>query len=260
MNISLIVGLMIPFTGTTLGAAMVFFMKNQLNQTIEKLLLGFAAGVMIAASVWSLLIPSIDMAVEQGKRAWIPAAAGFLMGIAFLLLIDGIIPHICVDSVKFEGIRGNMKKTVMMVFAVTLHNIPEGMAVGVTFAGALLGDSQITMAGAMTLALGIAIQNFPEGAIVSMPLKSEGVSKGKAFLYGTLSGFVEPVAAVLTIFLASMIVPLWPYFLAFAAGAMIYVVVEELIPESQAGEHSNISTIGVAAGFVIMMILDVALG
>lgn len=260
MNVSLIVGLLIPFTGTTLGAAMVFFMRNQLNQRLEKLLLGFAAGVMIAASVWSLLIPSIDLAMEQGEMAWIPAATGFLLGIAFLLLIDGIIPYLYVDGSRLDGIRGSMKKTTMMVFAVTLHNIPEGMAVGVTFAGALLGDSQITMAGAITLAFGIAIQNFPEGAIVSMPLKSEGIPRGKAFLYGTLSGLVEPVAAVLTIFLAKLIVPLLPYFLAFAAGAMIYVVVKELIPESQAGEHSNISTIGVAAGFVIMMILDVALG
>lgn len=260
MDISLVVGLMIPFTGTTLGAAMVFFMRNQLNQKLEKLLLGFAAGVMIAASVWSLLIPSIDMAAEQGKTAWMPAALGFLLGMAFLLLLDSVIPHLHIESGKPEGIKAKMKKTTMMVFAVTLHNIPEGMAVGVTFAGALLGDSQITIAGAMTLALGIAIQNFPEGAIVSMPLRSEGISKSRAFLYGTLSGLVEPVAAVLTIFLAKMIVPLLPYFLAFAAGAMIYVVVEELIPESQTGEHSNISTIGVAAGFVIMMVLDVALG
>lgn len=260
MNISLVVGLMIPFTGTTLGAAMVFFMRNQLNQKLEKLLLGFAAGVMIAASMWSLLIPSIDMAAQQQKIAWMPATIGFLLGMAFLLFLDSIIPHLHIESRQAEGIKAKMKKTTMMVFAVTLHNIPEGMAVGVTFAGALLGDTQITMAGAMSLALGIAIQNFPEGAIISMPLKSEGISKRRAFVYGTLSGLVEPVAAVLTICLANMIVPLLPYFLAFAAGAMIYVVVEELIPESQAGEHSNISTIGVAAGFVIMMILDVALG
>lgn len=260
MNLSLVVGLMIPFTGTTLGAAMVFFMRNQLNQKLEKLLLGFAAGVMIAASMWSLLIPSIDMAAQQQKIAWMPATVGFLFGMAFLLLLDSIIPHLHIESRQEEGIKAKMKKTTMMVFAVTLHNIPEGMAVGVTFAGALLGDTQITMAGAMSLALGIAIQNFPEGAIISMPLKSEGISKRRAFIYGTLSGLVEPAAAVLTICLANMIVPLLPYFLAFAAGAMIYVVVEELIPESQTGEHSNISTIGVAAGFVIMMILDVALG
>lgn len=260
MNISLVVGLMIPFIGTTLGSAMVFFMKNQLNKKLEKLLLGFAAGVMVAASVWSLLIPSIDMAAEQDRVAWMPASVGFLLGMAFLLLLDSIIPHLHIDSNKPEGIKAKMKKTTMLVFAVTLHNIPEGMAVGVTFAGALLGDSQITMAGAMTLALGIAIQNFPEGAIISMPLRSEGTTKGKAFFYGMLSGLVEPVGAVLTIVLAGMIVPLLPYFLAFAAGAMIYVVVEELIPESQSGEHSNISTVGVAVGFVIMMVLDVALG
>lgn len=260
MSIGLVVGLMIPFIGTTLGSAMVFFMKNQLNRKLEKLLLGFAAGVMIAASVWSLLIPSIDMAAEQEKIAWLPAAAGFLLGMAFLLFLDSIIPHLHMDSSEPEGIRSKMKKTTMLVFAVTLHNIPEGMAVGVTFAGALLGDSQITMAGAMTLALGIAIQNFPEGAIISMPLRSEGATKTRAFVYGTLSGLVEPVGAVITIILANMIVPLLPYFLAFAAGAMIYVVVEELIPESQSGEHSNISTVGVAAGFVIMMVLDVALG
>lgn len=260
MNISLVVGLMIPFIGTTLGSAMVFFMRNQLNKKFENLLLGFAAGVMIAASVWSLLMPSIDMSAEQGKIAWMPAAVGFLLGMAFLLLLDSVIPHLHMDSNKPEGIKAKMKKTTMLVFAVTLHNIPEGMAVGVTFAGALLGDSQITIAGAMTLALGIAIQNFPEGAIISMPLRGEGASRGKAFFYGMLSGLVEPVGAILTIVLAGMIVPLLPYLLAFAAGAMIYVVVEELIPESQSGEHSNISTVGVAIGFVIMMVLDVALG
>lgn len=260
MDISLLAGVMIPFVGTTLGSAMVFFMRNQINKQLEKLLLGFAAGVMVAASVWSLLMPSIEMASEQGKVAWIPAAVGFILGMAFLLLLDSIIPHLHLDTEKPEGLKSKAKKTTMMVFAVTLHNIPEGMAVGVTFAGALLGNAQITMAGAFTLALGIAIQNFPEGAIISMPLKSEGVSKKRAFMYGTLSGLVEPVGAVLTIFLAQLIVPLLPYFLSFAAGAMIYVVVEELIPESQMGEHTNIGTIGVAVGFVIMMVLDVALG
>jgi len=260
MIISLVVGLMIPFVGTTLGAAMVFFMRNQINRKLEKLLLGFASGVMVAASVWSLLIPSIEMAGEQGKIAWLPAAAGFILGMAFLLLLDSIIPHLHMDSSQPEGIHTKAKKTTMMVFAVTLHNIPEGMAVGVTFAGALLEDAQITMAGAMTLALGIAIQNFPEGAIISMPLRSEGTSKPRAFWYGLLSGLVEPIGAVLTILLARMIVPMLPYFLAFAAGAMIYVVVEELIPESQSGEHTNIGTIGVAIGFVVMMVLDVALG
>lgn len=256
----LFIGLLIPFTGTLLGAAMVFIMKNKMDKKVEKILLGFASGVMIAASIWSLLIPSIDMAEEQGKIGWLPAALGFLLGIVFLLTLDSIIPHIHLGSEKPEGIKAKLKKTTMMVFAVTLHNIPEGMAVGVTFAGAILGNAGITMAGATALAIGIAIQNFPEGAIISMPLKSEGVSKSKAFLYGTLSGIVEPIAAIITILLTKTVVPILPYLLSFAAGAMIYVVVEELIPELQEGEHSNIGTIGVAIGFVIMMILDVALG
>jgi ZIP family zinc transporter len=239
---------------------MVFLMKNTMNKKVEKILLGFASGVMIAASVWSLLIPSINMAEEQGKVAWIPAAIGFLLGIVFLLTLDSLIPHLHLESDKPEGINSKLKKTTMMVLAVTLHNIPEGMAVGVTFAGAIIGDAGITMAGAFALAIGIAIQNFPEGAIISMPLKSEGMSKPKAFLCGTLSGIVEPIGAVITILLTNAVVPILPYLLSFAAGAMIYVVVEELIPESQAGEHSNIGTIGVAIGFAIMMILDVALG
>ena len=254
------VGLAIPFLGTTLGSAMVFLMKNKINPKVEKLLLGFASGVMIAASVWSLLIPSIDMAEEQGKIAYLPAAVGFLLGIAFLLVLDSVIPHLHLNNDNPEGLKSKLKKTTMMVFAVTLHNIPEGMAVGVTFAGALIGNSGITIAGALTLAIGIAIQNFPEGAIISMPLKSEGMSKLKAFLYGTLSGIVEPIGAIITILLTSKVVPILPYLLSFASGAMIYVVVEELIPEAQEGEHSNIATIGVAIGFVIMMILDVALG
>ena len=256
----LVIGLAIPFLGTTLGAAMVFLMKNKINNKIEKLLLGFASGVMIAASIWSLLIPAIEMSESQGKTAWVPAAIGFLLGITFLLVLDSVIPHMHLKSDKPEGIKSKLKKTTMMVFAVTLHNIPEGMAVGVTFAGALTQNAGITMAGAFTLAIGIAIQNFPEGAIISMPLKSEGMSKPKAFLYGTLSGIVEPIGAIITILLTNAVVPMLPYLLAFAAGAMIYVVVEELIPESQAGEHSNIGTIGVAIGFVVMMILDVALG
>lgn len=260
MDISVAAGVMIPLIGTSLGSAMVFFMRNQIHRKVEKLLMGFAAGVMVAASVWSLLIPSIEMAAEQGKVAWIPAAVGFILGMAFLLLLDSVIPHLHLDTEQPEGLRTKAKKTTMMVFAVTLHNIPEGMAVGVTFAGALLGNAQITMAGAFTLALGIAIQNFPEGAIISMPLKSQGVSRGKAFVYGVLSGLVEPIGALVTIALAGLIVPMLPYFLAFAAGAMIYVVVEELIPESQSGEHTNIGTIGVALGFVVMMVLDVALG
>ena len=257
---NLVTGLAIPFLGTALGSAMVFLMKNKMNSKVEKLLLGFASGVMIAASIWSLIIPSIDMASEQGKVAWIPAAVGFILGIAFLLVLDSVIPHLHLNNDKTEGIKAKLKKTTMMVFAVTLHNIPEGMAVGVTFAGALIGNTGITMAGAFALAIGIAIQNFPEGAIISMPLKSEGMSKSKAFLYGSLSGIVEPIGAIITILLTSTVVPILPYLLSFAAGAMIYVVVEELIPESQNGEHSNIGTIGVALGFVIMMILDVALG
>ncbi len=239
---------------------MVFLMRNKLNKKVEKILLGFASGVMIAASIWSLIIPSIEMAEEQGKIAWIPAAIGFLLGVVFLLVLDSLIPHMHLESNKPEGVQTKLKKTTMMVLAVTLHNIPEGMAVGVTFAGALMGNTGITMAGALALAIGIAIQNFPEGAIISMPLKSEGVSKPKAFLYGALSGIVEPISAIITILLTKAIIPILPYLLSFAAGAMIYVVVEELIPESQAGEHSNIGTIGVAIGFVIMMILDVTLG
>ena len=256
----LALGLLIPFAGTTLGSAMVFCMRREMNKKLEKMLLGFAAGVMIAASVWSLLIPAIDMAEEQGKIAWIPAAVGFLGGVAFLLGLDSLIPHLHLESTEPEGLEANLKKTTMLVLAVTLHNIPEGMSVGVTFAGALLGNTGITMAGAFTLAVGIAIQNFPEGAIISMPLRSEGMSRMRSFVYGALSGIVEPIAAALTILLAEHIVPALSYMLAFAAGAMIYVVVEELVPESQAGEHSNIGTIGVAVGFVLMMVLDVALG
>ena len=260
MDGNVALGLLIPFLGTTLGSAMVFLMRNTMNKKIEKLLLGFASGVMIAASIWSLIMPSIDMVEEQGKIAWVPAAVGFLLGIVFLLVLDSVIPHMHLNTEKPEGFKSKLQKTTMMVLAVTLHNIPEGMAVGVTFAGAMLGNAGITIAGAISLAIGIAIQNFPEGAIISMPLKSEGVSKPRAFLYGTLSGIVEPIAAIITILLTNAIVPILPYLLAFAAGAMIYVVVEELIPESQAGDHSNIGTVGVAIGFVIMMILDVALG
>lgn len=258
MNIAL--GIMIPFIGTVLGSGMVFFMKNKMDNKVQKLLLGFASGVMIAASVWSLLIPSIEMAEEQGKLGWIPAAVGFLLGMIFLLILDSLIPHMHLNNEKPEGIKSKLKKTTMLVLAVTLHNIPEGMAVGVLFAGALMGNSGMTIAGAMVLAIGIAIQNFPEGAIISMPLKSEGESKLKSFGYGILSGIVEPISAIITILLTNIVVPILPYLLAFAAGAMMYVVVEELIPESQSGEHSNIGTIGVAIGFIIMMILDVALG
>ena len=255
----LVVGLLIPFLGTTLGSAMVFFLKKEMNKKLEKLLLGFASGVMIAASIWSLLLPSIDMAKEQKVPAYIPAAVGFLLGMAFLLLLDSVIPHLHLKSEEPEGVRSDLTKKTMLVLAVTLHNIPEGMAVGVIFAGALLGHTGITMMGAFALAIGIAIQNFPEGAIISMPLLSAGSTKPKAFWYGMLSGIVEPIGALLTIWLAGIIVPILPYFLSFAAGAMIYVVVEELIPESQAGAHSNIGTIGVAIGFVLMMVLDIAL-
>lgn len=257
---SLLVGLLIPFAGTALGAAMVFFMKNRLNKRLEKLLLGFAAGVMIAASIWSLLNPAIDMAESNGILPWVPAVVGFLSGIIFLLILDSLIPHIHLNHDKPEGIKLKIKKVTMMVFAVTLHNIPEGMAVGVTLAGSMIGNAGITITGAIALSIGIAIQNFPEGAIISMPLKAEGVTKGRAFLYGAASGIVEPIAAIITIFLTNAIIPILPYILSFAAGAMIYVVVEELIPEAQEGEHSNIGTIGVAIGFALMMVLDVALG
>ncbi|MCI8410941.1 MAG: ZIP family metal transporter [Clostridia bacterium] len=260
MNRNVIIGLLIPFLGTSLGSAMVFFMKNNIKASVQKVLLGFAAGVMIAASIWSLINPAIEMAEEQGQISWVPASIGFLLGIVFLLILDSIIPHIHLDKEKPEGIKSKLKNTTMLVLAVTLHNIPEGMAVGVVFAGVLAGNTGMTLAGAIALSIGIAIQNFPEGAIISMPLKSEGVSKLKAFSYGTLSGIVEPIAAMVTILITSMIVPILPYILSFAAGAMIYVVVEELIPESQEGEHSNIGTIGVAIGFIIMMILDIALG
>ena len=258
---NLALGIMIPFLGTAAGAACVFFMKGQIRPLVQKMLLGFASGVMVAASVWSLLMPSMDMAADMGKFAFVPAAVGFLLGIAFLLAMDHLVPHLHMDCEEPEGLKSSWKKTTMLVLAVTLHNFPEGMAVGVVFAGMLADSAQITLAGAMALSVGIAIQNFPEGAIISLPLKSEQrVGKGKAFLYGALSGAVEPLGALLTILLFSFIEPLLPYLLAFAAGAMIYVVVEELIPETSEGEHSNIGTIGFAAGFVLMMILDVALG
>ena len=254
-------GLMIPFLGTALGSAMVFLMKNKMDDRLEKTLLGFASGVMVAASVWSLLIPSIEMAEQQAKIGWLPATVGFLLGIAFLLVLDTVIPHLHVNETEPEGIKTDkLKKTTMMVFAVTLHNIPEGMAVGVALAGAMSANSGITLAAALALSIGIAIQNFPEGAIISMPLKEEGMSKTNSFLLGALSGAVEPLFGLITILLTSLVVPILPYFLSFAAGAMLYVVVEELIPESQNGSHSNIGTIGFALGFVIMMILDVALG
>lgn len=253
--------LAIPFIGTSLGAFTVFFMKDKINPKTEKILLGFAAGVMIAASVWSLLIPSIDLARQRGKISWLPALIGFALGIVFLLRIDSIVPHLHLKSTKPEGVdRGLFSKTAMMLFAVTIHNIPEGMAVGVTCAGAIGENPRITLTSALALSVGIAIQNFPEGAIISMPLKGEGMGKGKAFFYGVLSGAVEPVGAIITLLLTSHILPLLPYFLSFAAGAMMYVVIEELIPECQSGEHSNLGTIGAAVGFALMMVLDVALG
>lgn len=251
--------LLIPFIGTSLGAAAVFLMKNKVSPKIEKTLLGFASGVMIAASIWSLLIPSMEMAEEQGKIAWLPALIGFFAEVPFLLAIDSIVPHLHLNADKPEGVKSRFSKISMMLFAVTIHNIPEGMAVGVAYAGAASGNSGMTIAGAFALSIGIAIQNFPEGAIISLPLKGEGISKGKAFLLGILSGVVEPIGGLITILLASRIVPLLPYMLSFAAGAMFYVVVEELIPEAHSGDHSNLGTIGAALGFALMMVLDVAL-
>ena len=257
---NIILGIMIPFAGTTLGAACVYFMRNGIRQNVEKGLLGFASGVMVAASVWSLLIPAMEMCEPAGKLAFVPAAAGFSIGIVFLWVLDKLIPHLHMGSDTPEGPKSNLKKTTMLVFAVTLHNLPEGMAVGVVFAGLLTGSAPITAAGAFALTIGIAIQNFPEGAIISLPLHSEGQSKRRAFVMGTLSGVVESVGALVTILCARFLVPIVPYMLAFAAGAMIYVVVEELIPESAQGGHSDMGTMGFAVGFLIMMILDVTLG
>ena len=256
---SILAGIMIPFIGTTAGAAGVFFLKNSLKAWVQKAFLGFASGVMVAASVWSLLIPAMNMSEGMGRLAFVPAAAGFSLGIAFLLLLDEFIPHLHIDTQEPEGPKSSLKKSTMLVLAVTLHNIPEGMAVGVAFAGLMSENGTITMAGALALSIGIALQNFPEGAIISLPLK-EAVGKGKAFAYGTLSGIVEPLGAALMLMLTDFLGPALPGFLAFAAGAMIYVVVEELIPESASGPHSNVATIGFALGFVAMMILDVALG
>ena len=260
MNWSVFYGILIPFLGTSFGAACVFFMKKEMGDRLQRMLTGFAAGVMVAASIWSLLIPAMEQVSDMGKLAFVPAVAGFWCGILFLLLLDHIIPHLHRNSPRAEGPRSQLKRTTMLVLAVTLHNIPEGMAVGVVYAGYLAGNTQISAAAAMALSLGIAIQNFPEGAIISMPLRAEGTGKPKAFLGGVLSGIVEPIGAILTILAAGLIVPALPYLLSFAAGAMLYVVVEELIPEMSQGEHSDVGTISFAVGFSVMMMLDVALG
>ena len=253
-------GILIPFLGTTLGAGCVFFMRKSLGDLVRRSLAGFAAGVMVAASIWSLLIPAIEQSENMGALSFLPAFIGFWVGVLFLLVLDHLIPHLHVGSNQTEGPKTKLGRTTMMVLAVTLHNIPEGMAVGVMYAGFVAGSPQITAASALALSIGIAIQNFPEGAIISMPLKAEGESKGKAFLGGVLSGVVEPIGAVLTILAASLVIPALPYLLSFAAGAMLYVVVEELIPEMSQGRHSNLGTVFFAAGFSVMMVLDVALG
>ncbi len=254
-------GLLLPFLGTLVGAALVFFLRRGLSGALQKALLGFASGVMIAASVWSLLIPAIEMAEESGGiPAWIPALVGFLLGMGFLLLLDTVIPHLHPDRAIPEGKLLGLGKSAMLVFAVTLHNIPEGMAVGAVFAGVLSQSTAITWAGALALSAGIALQNLPEGAVISMPLLGEGMSRRRAFVFGALSGVVEPLGALLMLWLTAHLTAVLPYLLAFAAGAMIYVVVEELVPEAQAGEHSDVGTVGVALGFALMMVLDVALG
>ena len=260
MWIKVIEGIAIPFAGTALGSACVLFMKNQLNRSVQRALTGFAGGVIVAASIWSLLIPAMNQSSDKGRLAFLPAFAGFWIGILFLLLLDRVIPHLHMNAEKAEGPRSKAKKTTMMVLAVTLHNIPEGMAVGAVFAGLISGTAEITAGGALALSIGIAIQNFPEGAIISMPLHAEGKTKAKAFFDGALSGAVEPAGALLTVLFAGIFVPAMPYLLSFAAGAMIYVVVEELIPEASEGEHSNVGVLTFAMGFTLMMALDVALG
>lgn len=260
MQMQVLQGILIPFLGTTLGSACVLFMKKSLNPMLQRALTGFAAGVMVAASIWSLLIPAMEQSKDMGQWAFVPAAVGFWLGILFLLVLDRTVPHLHMNSEKAEGSESRLQKTTMLVLAVTLHNLPEGMAVGVVYAGLFSDDICITVTGALALSIGIAIQNFPEGAIISTPLRSEGMGKKKAFLYSTLSGAVEPVGAVLTILVAEFVVPILPYLLSFAAGAMIYVVVEELIPEMSEGKHSNVGTVLFAAGFTVMMMLDVALG
>ena len=257
---TVILGLLIPFIGTSAGAACVFFLKKDLKDSIQRALTGFAAGVMVAASIWSLIVPAIEQSEDMGSFAFLPAFTGFWAGILFLLLLDHIIPHLHVRINQTEGPKSKLTRTVMLVLAVTLHNIPEGMAVGVVYAGLMSGSANITAGGALALALGIAIQNFPEGAIISMPLFSEGKNKPKSFALGVLSGAVEPVFGALTVLIAGLVVPAMPYLLSFAAGAMLYVVVEELIPEMSQGRHSNVGVISFAIGFSLMMALDVALG
>ena len=260
MNANTVLGLLIPFAGTVLGSGMVFFMKKELDGLVQRALTGFASGVMVAASIWSLIVPALEQADGMGKLSFVPAAVGFWIGILFLLFLDSVIPHLHMNSEEAEGPKSRLQKTNMKVLAVTLHNIPEGMAVGVVFAGLLSGSVPVTAGGALALSLGIAIQNFPEGAIISMPLHSKGKTKFGAFMDGALSGAVEPIGALLTIFAARLFVPAMPYLLSFAAGAMMYVVVEELIPEMSEGEHSNIGVLMFALGFTLMMALDVALG
>ena len=260
MPAEVIQGIWIPFGGTCLGASCVFLMKNGLHSMVQRALAGFAAGIMTAASIWSLLIPAMDQAADMGQWAWLPAAVGFWLGVLFLLLLDKTVPHLHLGSSQPEGPHVQLRKASMLLLAVTLHNIPEGMAVGVVLAGWMAGESGMTAAGALALSLGIALQNFPEGAVISMPLQAAGIKKRDAFAYGVLSGAVEPLAAALTIWAAGLVLPALPYLLSFAAGAMLYVVVEELIPEMSAGVHSNIGTIFFAAGFTVMLALDVALG
>jgi len=260
MNLGVLSVVLIPFLGTAIGAGFVFFLKGKMNRSLQRSLTGFAAGVMVAASVWSLIIPAIDQSAHLDKLAFLPAAIGVAAGFAFLMGLDHIIPHLHLGSEQPEGAPSGLGKSTMLVLAVALHNLPEGMAVGVVAAGWLSGNGEVSFAAALTLALGIALQNLPEGAIISMPLKSNGMGRGKSFLYGVLSGAIEPVGALLTILLANVLVPVLPYLLAFSAGAMLYVVVEELIPEMSEGEHSHIGPCFFAAGFVLMMVLDVALG
>ena len=260
MHIQALSAVMIPLLGTTIGSAFVFFLKGKMNRTLQRILTGFAAGVMVAASVWSLIIPAIDQSAHLGKLSFLPAFVGVWLGFLFLLALDHLIPHLHLNSDCPEGTPCGLGKSTMMVLAVALHNFPEGMAVGVVVAGWLTGQETLSFASLLALSLGIAIQNIPEGAIISMPLKSNGMSRRRSFVYGVASGIVEPLGAVLTIALASLVVPVLPYLLAFSAGAMLYVVVEELIPEMSEGEHSNIGTIFFAVGFTLMMMLDVALG